>query len=116
MINLVEDIKKLVRNDREHNVKIEIDTYGIKIYLAYDSERIYEENAIIPIEYTLLEEFAFISDSDYRKMFNPTDFGINLNEIRLIHNIMEYIESNKEEINKLCLGLDLNFRDNENEN
>lgn len=112
-LNLVNDIKKIVKNDREHNVKIEIDNMGVRVYLDYDPENIYEEKSIIPIEYTTLEQFAFIPDDEYRKRFNVGDYGIELNEIILIKNIMEYLEKHKDKINALCRGLAWEYRDNE---
>ena len=76
----------------------------VKVYLIYDPENNYDESTIIPIEYSLLEEFAYIPDSDYRKMYNVNDYGIDINEIILIKNIMEYLESHREEIAALCDG------------
>jgi hypothetical protein len=103
-MNLLEDIKNIVKNDKEHHLKIEVDCLGIRVFLIYDPEDEYNEDAIIPIEYSTCEEFAYISDSDYRKMFKPCDFGFTLDEIILIKNIMEYLESHKKEIKELCNG------------
>lgn len=112
-MNLLNDIKKIVKNDREHNVKIEIDNMGVRVYLDYDPENSYEEKSVIPIEYTTLEQFAFIPDDEYRKRFNVGDYGIELNEIILIKNIMEYLEKHKDKINALCHGLAWEYRNNE---
>ena len=51
-------------------------------------------------------KFAYIPDSEYREKFNPNDYGIEYKEIILIKEIMEYLESHKEEINDLCVGYD----------
>lgn len=105
-MNLLEDIKAIVKNDKEHNVKVEVDCMGVKVYLDYDPDKNFEEKCVIPIEFDTLMEFAFIHDSEYREKFNPNDYGIELNEIVLIKEIMEYLESHKKEICELCNGFD----------
>ena len=112
-MNLLEDIKKIVNNDKEHNVKIEVNDMGVKVYLDYDPENTCEEKTIIPIEYSILDEFAFIPDDEYREKFIIDDFGIDLHEITLIKEIMEYLEAHKEEIDKLCSGYSWEERNRE---
>lgn len=101
-MNLLADIKELMKEDKEHNVKVEVNCLGIKILLDYDPENNYEERVIIPIEYSTLEEFAYIPDTDYREMFNVNDYGIIVEEIDLISKIMHYLESHNKEIKELC--------------
>lgn len=45
--------------------------------------------------------------------FVPNDYGIVLNEIVLIKKIMEYMENNKKEINRLCKLYDFEYREAE---
>lgn len=112
-MNLLEDIKEIVKSDKEHNVKIEIDNISVKVYLDYDPENDYEEKTLIPIEYSTLEQFAYIPDDEYRKKFNVNDYGITLDEITLIKEIMEYLESHKQEIRELCKGYSWTYRKGE---
>ena len=53
------------------------------------------------------------SDNEYRKRFNVGDYGIELNEINLIKNIMEYLEKHRDKINALCRGLAWEYRNDE---
>ena len=99
-----------MKNNKEHNLKIEVNNLGVKVLLDYDPENNYEEKTIIPIEYSTLEEFAYIPDEDYRKMYNISDYGLVLDEIELIRNIMYYLESHGSEINELCEGFAYEYR------
>lgn len=92
-------------------LKISVDWSGIDIYLDYDPERDFEEKCVIPIRFDTLDGFAYISDSEYREKFNPNDYGIEYKEIILIKEIMEYLESHKEEIDNLCIGYDWEDRE-----
>ena len=103
-MNLLEDIKEIVKYDKEHHVRVEVDDLEVKVLLRYDPANDYNEDIIIPIIYTTVEKFAYIPDCDYREMFNVRDYGITLDEIILIKNIMEYLEDNKKEIAELCNG------------
>ena len=115
-MDLLKDIKEIVKNDKEHNVKIEVDNLGVKVYLDYDPSNDYEEKTLIPIEYTTLEEFACIPDNEYREKFNVNDYGIDLHEITLIKEIMEYLEAHRQEINELCSGYAWEYRKGEETN
>lgn len=107
-VNILQDIKDiLIRNkDKEHRLKIEISWKGITVYLEYDPDKDFEEKCIIPIRYETLEEFAYIPDNEYRDKYNPNDYGMDLKEIILIKEIMEYLERHSSEINELCSGYD----------
>lgn len=103
-LDLLRDIKDILKNDKEHHLKIEVDCYSVKVYLEYDPEMNFDEKTIIPIEYTTIEEFAYIPDDEYREKFNINDFGLDLHEITLVKEIMEYLESHGEDIRELCNG------------
>ena len=107
-MDVLKDIRDiLIKNkDAEHMLKIVVDWSGVIVYLDYDPEKDFEEKCIIPIRYDTLDEFAYIPDSEYREKFHPNDYGIEYKEIVLIKEIMEYLESHREEINHLCVGYD----------
>ena len=114
-MDLLKDIKEIVKNDKEHNVKIEVDNLSVRVYLDYDPSNDYEEKTLIPIEYTTVEEFAYIPDNEYREKFNVNDYGIDLHEITLIKEIMEYLGSHGKEIKELCEGYSWEYRSREKE-
>jgi hypothetical protein len=111
-MDLVADLKDIMikNNDKEHNLKVEVDNMGVKVFLDYDPDGNYEEKTMIPIEYTTCEEFAYIPDSEYREKFIVNDYGMDLHEITLIKDIMQYLEDHKEEIGKLCVDYSWEFR------
>lgn len=111
-MNLLSDIKDFLKDDNDHNLKIEIDSYGITIYLIYDPEIKDCQDVVIPIHYTTIEEFCYIPHDDYCEVFNPNDFGIDRTEIHLISKIMDYLDEHKKEINELCNGYDITERQN----
>lgn len=118
-MNILEDIKEiLIRNkDKEHHLKIEVSWDGVIVYLEYDPEKEFDEKCVIPIRYDTLDDFAYIPNSDYKNTYNPNDYGMDLKEIILIKEIMEYLEENSTEINGLCCGYDWEDRKiKENEN
>lgn len=110
-MNLLEDIKNIVAHDREHSVRVLVDSLGVTVYLDYDPERNYEEKCLLPIKYETLGEFAFIPDDEYRESYNPGDYGIDLPEIELVSKIMRYMENHKEEIEALCRGFSIDFKE-----
>lgn len=113
-MDFLTDIKDILKDDREHHLKIEVSNFGIKVYLEYDPECEYSEKTVIPIEYDTLEEFAYIPDYEYREKFNVNDYGLELNEINLIKQIMEYLEAHKKEIEELCYGFNWEERKEKN--
>lgn len=111
-MDLLRDIAEIIKDDKEHNVEVKVDCCGVMVYLEYNPSEV--ENCIIPIYYTTMEEFAYIPHDELVKKFIPNDFGIYLNEVRLIQKIMEYMENNKQEINKLCWSYDFEYRKDSN--
>jgi hypothetical protein len=105
-INILEDIKDIVKDDKEHLITVKVSWDGIYVYLEYDPEHNFTENYIIPIFYDALEEFSYIPDGELREKWKPNDYGIDYNEICLIKSIMDYFESHKKEIKELCIGFD----------
>lgn len=107
-MDILKDIRDiLIRNkDKERMLKIVVDWSGVTVYLDYDPEKDFSEQCVIPIKYDTLDGFAYIPDREYKEIFHPNDFGIEYEDIVLIKEIMEYLESHKEEINDLCVGYD----------
>ena len=108
IIDIFKDIAEIVKDDREHDIKVVVDSYGITVELEF--EPFVSGDCIIPIRYDMLEEFVYIPDSEYREKFKPNDYGIDLNEIKMIHGIMEYFEMHKEEINEICQKFNVDSR------
>ena len=109
-MNLLNDIKKFLKDEDEHNLKIKVSWEGVTVYLDYDPTGEESGNCIIPIHYTTFEEFCYIPHDEFIEMYKPNDFGIDYSEIKIINKIMSYLEKHKEEINKLCRGYDAQDR------
>ena len=103
-MNLLNDIKKILKDDDDHHLKIEIDGDGVTVYLDYDPALDFEKNCVIPIHYTTIEEFCYIPHEEYCDLYKPNDFGIDYSEIKIINKIMGYLEKHKQELNELCKG------------
>lgn len=105
MINLLNDIKEIVKSDKEHRIAIMVDSVYIDIKLIYDPERTFEESCFfIPIRYSSLEGYSYIDNSQYKENYKNTDIGINLEEIKLVERIMEYLNKHKHEIDSFLKG------------
>ena len=109
-MNLLEDIKGFLNDDKEHNLKIEISCSGITVYLEYDPFLEFREDCIIPIHYTVLEEFSYIPHDKYCELYKPCEYGLTSEELKIICNIMDYLELHKKEIEILCEGYCLEDR------
>lgn len=109
-MNLLNDIKDILKDDTEHHLKIEIDALGVTVYLDYDPCCDYKEDVILPIYYNAVDEFCYIPHNKYCEMYKPCAYGLEFTEIRLVEKIMSYLDSHKKEINKLCDGYDIEDR------
>lgn len=109
-MDFLKDIANIVKDDKEHNVEVKVNSAEVVVYLEYNPEQSYDSKCIIPIAYTPLKEFAYISHNELTEMFNPSDFGIDLKEIKLIKKIMKYMEKHSVELNELCSRYDLRDR------
>lgn len=110
-MNLIKDLKNILKDDKEHHLEINVSWDGVRVYLDYDPCADFEESCVIPICYDTVDHFAYISDDEYRKKYTPTDYGIDSHEAKLIFKIMDYLEKHSDEIDALCKGL--NFQDRE---
>lgn len=116
-MNILEDIKEiLIRNkDKEHFLTINVSWDGVTVYLEYNPDKNFEGKCIIPIRYDTVDNFVYIPDDEYKEKFNPNEGGLELQEIVLIKEIMEYLSSHSADINKLCSGYDWEDREIEKE-
>jgi hypothetical protein len=116
-MDILKDIKDILikHKDKEHHLKINIDCYTLTIYLECDPCLDFSEDLVIPICYDRLEGFAYISDAEYREKFKANDYGIDFHEIKIIKDIMEYIENHSTEINELLDGYCWEDREYEDE-
>lgn len=111
-MNLITDIKNILvkHKDKEHHLQIVVDDLEIKVYLIYDPELEYQEDTIIPVVYDFTTGIVHISDSEYREKFKPGDYGMDLHEISIIKDIMEYLKKNNEELRKMVKGFNYEYR------
>lgn len=107
VINLIQDLVDIVKDDSDHNMRVMIDRYGVTVYLDDDPEDEGDEKFLIPIRYDTYLNCVGIPYSEFmRCMHEPNeDIAIEYDEIILIHKIMEYLENNKVEIDEICSNL-----------
>lgn len=115
-MDLLRDIAALVKEDREHNIEVKINSDGVTVYLEYDPDRDISGKCIIPIQYDCFYENTCIPQEELIEKFKLNEGGIDLDEIKLVKKIMKYLEKNKKEINELCLRYDLADRHNCDDN
>lgn len=102
MINVVEDIAKIMKHDTSHNVKVAVEPNGITVSL---SEGNFDEVFDIPIKY----------DSDGIYIDNEKQKGvIGICDINIVKDIMEYLEKHMNELDELCTQCDWSGRQEEN--
>ena len=102
MINVIEDIVKIMKYDKSHNVKVVVKQNGITVSL---SEGNFDEVFDIPIKY----------DSDGIYIDNEKQKGvISICDINIVKDIMEYLEKHMNEFDELCTQCDWSGRQEEN--
>lgn len=113
-MNLLEDIANILikHKDKEHYLKVEVNEWDVKVYLEYSPDGDYiekeDEQMLIPIIYSSVDGFAYIPNDEYRKIYNPKDYGIDNTEIKIINDIMEYLVNHKKEIEMMCEKFNIN--------
>lgn len=101
MINIVEDISKILKYDKSHSVEVTIKPNGVTVFLkreAYDIS--------IPIKYEYSNEVYIDNDEQ--------EGSICVSDIDIIKNIMEYLEDYMNEIDELCNQCDWSGRQEKN--
>ena len=103
MINVVEDIAKIVKCDKSHNVKVVVEPNGITVSLSgVNVDELFD----IPIKYDC-------SDGIY--IDNEKQKGvIGICDINIVKDIMEYLEDHMNELDELCTQCDWSGRHGEN--
>ena len=103
MINIIEDIAKIMKYDKSHNVKVAVEPNGITISL---SDGNFNDVFDITIKYDC-------SDGIY--IDNENQKGvIGICDINIVKDIMEYLEDHMNELDELCTQCDWSGRHEEN--
>lgn len=97
MINVVEDVVKILKNDRSHNVKVVVEPNGVTIFL---NDRDYDDS--IPIKYDCVNGICI----DNKKQKGV----ISIYNIDIIKNIMKYLKNSMDELDELCTQCDWSDR------
>lgn len=103
MINVVEDIAKIMKYDKSHNVKVLIEPNGVTVSL---SEGSFNDICDIPIKYECSDGVYIDNDKQ--------EGSIYACDIDIIKNIMEYLEDHMNELDELCNQCDWSGRQEEN--
>ena len=77
-MNLLNDIKKFLKDDDEHVLKIEIAWDGITVYLDYDPGLEFREESIIPIHFKQLIDIKLIL---WRNLYECVDMQTFTGEV-----------------------------------
>lgn len=101
-MKVFDEILEVMKCDTEHFVRFKVDGTGFGVYLIYDPEMEFGDNIVIPINYDKILDGVYVSDDEYREMFNPGEGGIEHTEIVLIDRIMGVMEANLDEIRSMC--------------
>ena len=86
MINVIEDIAKIMKCDKSHNVKVVVESNGITV-LLFD----------IPIKYDCSN--GIYIDNEKQKGV------IGICDINIVKDIMEYFEDHMNELDELCTSM-----------
>ena len=92
MINIIEDIKKIIKNDDLHDVEINISASGIVVYLScrdYDGK--------IPIKFDNADYEIYIPKENL-----TSDIGVA--DMNIINNIMDYLFEYMSKLDEICTG------------
>ena len=103
MINVIEDIAKIMKYDKSHNVKVVVKPNGITVSL---SEGNFDEVFDIPIKYDCLEGI-YINNKKQKGV-------IGICDIDIVKDIMKYLEDNSNELYDLCTQCNWSGRQEEN--
>ncbi len=95
MINVIEDITKIVKDDNLHDVEVNISVSDIVVYLSCK-----DYNGKIPIKFDSNEYEIYIPKENLTSI-------IGIGDIDIIKNIMNYLLEHTSELNEICTGFDL---------
>lgn len=103
MINIIEDIGKIMKYDKYHNVKVVVKPNGITVSL---SEENFDEVFDIPIKYNRLDGI-YIDNKKQKGV-------IGICDINIVKDIMEYLENHMNELDELCTQCNWSGRQEDN--
>ena len=95
MINVVEDVTKILKNDKLHDVEVHISASEIVVNLICK-----EDVGIIPIKF----------DSNDYEICIPKEkltSVIGIGDVHTIQDVMDYLEKHTSELNEICTGFDV---------
>lgn len=95
MINVVEDITKILKNDKLHDVEVHISASEIVVNLICK-----EYVGIIPFKFDSNEYEIYIPKEKLTSV-------IGIGDIPAIKDIMDYLEKYTSELNEICTGFDI---------
>lgn len=96
MINVIEDITKILKDDKLHDISVNISASKIVVNLIC-KEYI---SGVIPVKF----------DSNENEIYIPKDkltSVIGIGDIPAIKDIMDYLEKHTSELNEICTGFDI---------
>lgn len=105
MINVVEDIVKIMKYDKLHNFKVVVEPNGITVSL---SEGSFDDVCDIPIKIKYDCSDGIYIDNEKQKGV------IGICDINIVKDIMEYLEKHMNELDELCTQCDWSGRQEEN--
>lgn len=92
MINIIEDIKKIIKNDDLHDVEINISASDIVVYLSYR-----EYDGKIPIKINSVDYEIYIPKENL-----TSDIGVA--DMDIIKNIVDYLFEHMSKLDEICTG------------
>lgn len=95
MINVVEDIAKILKNDKLHDVEVHISASEIVVNLICK-----EYVGVIPIKFDSNEYEIYIPKENLTSV-------IGIDDIPAIKDVMDYLEKHTSELNEICTGFDI---------
>lgn len=114
-MDLLNDIKEILKDNTEHRLKIEVDEGGVTVYLDFDPFKEYQNDMVTPVHYDTLDRFCYIPKDKFSETYKANDYGITAVEIDLVQKIMAYLEEHADEIDEICYGYSIEGRVNKAE-
>lgn len=95
MINIIEDITKILKDDKLHDVEVHISASEIVVNLICK-----EYVGVIPIKFDSCECEIYIPKENLTSV-------VGIGDMNAIKDIMDYLEKHTSELNEICTGFDI---------
>lgn len=95
MINVIEDITKIIKDDNLHDVEVNISASDIVVYLSCE-----DYDGKIPIKFDSSNYEVCIPKENLTSVIGVADIDI-------IKDIMDYLLEHISELDKICIGFDM---------